>query len=459
MTHAARSGERRRWTEAQEPKEDERELERAAGRARAAEASMRRQLWERPDCLKCGEVVIDRRQAVRCGVCTRMLHKGCTGLPDKCCVSGTIRACTGCAVAELKGLGVRDSEALADAGSRHEMGLRAEQSRLATGTLGNYISYLFGDGASLRKFAETELFVDVATVMPVAPGGTVPVAVAAQWIMWLETKISVQSIPNYVSALAHWHRDKGIPQTEWPTEDPRVKDRVEGLKRLKAGEGPARGPKAPLSLGLLGACIAWWEEREKREPEVGDLCRKQKAMLACGFFGLLRGKELVGFKIKDVQIRPEGVKLHIRVSKNDQKGKGAWVMLSSVTRSGFNLTQLMKDHLRGLAAAGLTAEHPLFPAWDTVTKSLTKRHMLKNSVADVIRSTLEALAKEFPAQLGFLDMKMFAGHSLRRGGLNHARRSGNSRFMAKAHGRWRSDAIEAYDELQEDEMAAFTRVM
>lgn len=60
----------------------------------------------------------------------------------------------------------------------------------------------------------------------------------------------------------------------------------------------------------------------------------------------------------------------------------------------------------------------------------------------MIRASLEHLQAEFPEELGFIEKKDFAGHSLRRGGLNHGRRSGNGRFMAKMHGRWRSDAID-----------------
>ena len=54
-----------------------------------------------------------------------------------------------------------------------------------------------------------------------------------------------------------------------------------------------------------------------------------------------------------------------------------------------------------------------------------------------------------------MDPKTFAGHSLRPGGLNHGRRSGNSKYQSKLHGRWRSDAIEAYDELGTDEQLAY----
>jgi hypothetical protein len=35
----------------------------------------------------------------------------------------------------------------------------------------------------------------------------------------------------------------------------------------------------------------------------------------------------------------------------------------------------------------------------------------------------------------------------------------NSKFQSKLHGRWRSDAIEAYDELGIDEQVAYTAAM
>jgi hypothetical protein len=42
--------------------------------------------------------------------------------------------------------------------------------------------------------------------------------------------------------------------------------------------------------------------------------------------------------------------------------------------------------------------------------------------------------------------------------LNEGHRAGNSKFQSKVHGKWRSDAIEAY-ELGIDEQVAYTAAM
>ena len=327
------------------------------------------------------------------------------------------------------------------------------------------MSYLFGKGASLRRFVEEELYMELSDALPAAPGACMSVGLLAQWIIWMEERIDVVSIPNYVGAAAHWHRDKNIPKTEWPTEDYRVKDRMEGLKRQHAGEGMARGAKVPISPGLLRAMVEWWKEKREKGEKDDLLSMKQHNLLQVGFFGLLRGKEITGLRIGDVHHSEWGVRLKLRESKGmwarggQAVKKGAWVMLAKETTSGFRLQADLMEYMEALKRAGFTEEDPLFPKWDTELKKLTKSAMHRGSVTDVIRATLEGLQKMFPEELAFMERKDFAGHSLRRGGLNHGRRAGNSRFMAKMHGSWRSDAIEAYDELQEDEMAAFTARM
>ena len=398
----------------------------------------------------------------RHGACSCHFHKRCVGLTDKMAISGYVHQCVDCALDELR---VVDSDARTAAAQRHKKGLIAEQSRIQDSTASNYHSYLFGKGASMRKFAETELFLDLSEAMPPGKNECMSVGLVAQYIVWCESQIDIVSIPNYVNAIAHWHRDKGIEKGRWPTENLRIKDRMEGLKRMHAGEGLARGPKIPISIGLLDAMVEWWTDRAARQPECRVLCEKQIALLLVGFFGLLRGKELVSLKLGDLEFSEHGVKVRIRESKGAWSRaarhvkKGAWAMLARVTRSGFELSEKLAAYVLSLRELGRTEEDWLFPKWNTTTKTLEKTGVHRESVKDLIRATLERLQEEFPAELGFIEKKDFAGHSLRRGGLNHGRRSGNSRFMAKMHGRWRSDAIEAYDELQEDEMASFTAVM
>lgn len=432
--------------------------------AKRAEAKIKGWCEERKNrCKECGEERVNTRDWARCGECTEGFHKKCIGLTERMALSGYVHQCVDCALTELK---VIDSDARAAAAERHRKGMLAEQSRVQNATAGNYVSYLYGKGASLKRFAEEELYMSLEEVMPAERDKCVSVAVTAQWLVWMESQIDVVSIPNYLNALAFYHRDKGISdRTRWPTEDLRIKDRLEGLKRMHAGEGLKRGPKIPISIGLLGAMVEWWNARAEREPDSRVLCMKQKALLLVGFFGLLRGKELVNLKVGDLTFSEQGVKVRIRESKGmwSREGrhvkKGSWVMLARTTRSGFRLSETVAEYVVELRKLGREDGDWLFPKWDTTTKTLGKAAVHKQSVADVIRATLEHLQQEFPEELGMIDKKDFAGHSLRRGGLNHGRRCGNSRFMSKMHGRWLSDAIEAYEELQEDEMAAFTAVM
>jgi hypothetical protein len=273
------------------------------------------------------------------------------------------------------------------------------------------------------------------------------------------------SAANYLNAATNWCRSKGIKEECLPTKDPTLMARMDGMKKMHAGEGLVRGPKIPISIDLLWAMVEWWRDQAATGKKSELLCRKQEMMLIVGFFGLMRGSEVVQLKIKDLTFVKHGVKVAILKSKGAwaqavrKVKKGAWTMLASKTASGFEISKRLMEYCIMLEQNGFTRDDPLFPVWDVSEKKLTKKTMNKNSVAEVIRATLTGLADDFPVEMGDIDPKLYASHSLRRGGLNHGRRSGNSRFMAKLHGRWMSDAIEAYDEMQEDEMAAFTAVM
>ncbi len=68
--------------------------------------------------------------------------------------------------------------------------------------------------------------------------------------------------------------------------------------------------------------------------------------------------------------------------------------------------------------------------------------MAKGVVTARLRELLRALQAEFP-QLG-LRTELFSARSLRRGGAIAMAEAGVSRELIKLHGRWRSDAVEAY---------------
>ena len=59
-----------------------------------------------------------------------------------------------------------------------------------------------------------------------------------------------------------------------------------------------------------------------------------------------------------------------------------------------------------------------------------------------LRSLLREVGSRYP---GFAErIQLFSSHSLRRGGAIAAAEAGASRELIKLHGRWRSDAVDAY---------------
>ena len=407
-------------------------------------------------CFDCGKEggAGARAQLVSCQQCGQFYHRSCLGLPDRSCLAGCLPQCGDCALFELKVLDIESQEEVLEL---HKEGLVAEQNNVTEGTMGNYFSYLYGKGASLARFAKEVLWVEEWEVMPATPGVSVALTVVCLYLVWASKQLAMSSLGNYINAIAKWHQAKGIPQEQWPTEHPRVKARLKGIKRQRGEKDGGRGAKAPISVGLLGAMCAYWEERAVKDPGVALLCFKQVAILLLGFFGLMRAAELVDLRVGDVTVWDWGVEIKIRKSKADQYKKGAVVRIASTTRSGFGVGAAVNRYLTVLRASGRGQEDFLFPRWDC--GQLGMKGMSKRGVADIIRDSLEHVRKAAEGALDFLDPLLFAGHSLRRGGLNAGRRAGNSKHQSKLHGRWRSDAIEAYDELGLDEQIMYTAVM
>ena len=391
---------------------------------------------------------------VTCKQCLQPFHKHCLELPRKSCLTGWIPQCGDCAVFELK---ILDIDAQEEAKELHKAGLQAAENCVAEGTMGNYVSYLFGKGASVANFANEVLNLEQEEILPKGDGEGMSVTALGMYVVWASKRLATSSLGNYVNAVAKWHEMKGIRKEEWPTEHHSIKARLKGIKRERGVSDGGRGPKAPISIGLLGAMCAFWEERAAKAPEVALLCYKQVALLLTGFFGFLRGAELAALKVGDVKVFDWGVEVRIRKSKADQYKKGCTVRIAAVTASGFHVGEAVARYKGVLEAAGRGGEEPLFPKW--VDGRLTSTAMAKAGVSAVIRDTLQHVQDATGGLLGFLDRKLFAGHSLRRGGLNAGRRAGNTRHQSKLHGRWRSDAIEAYDELGLDEQLEYTQAM
>jgi hypothetical protein len=216
------------------------------------------------------------RALVRCRQCGEVFHKACfLGLPAKACLTGFID-CVDCAMFELK---ILDEEAAEQAGKLHLEGIKVAARSKADGTNANMISYMFGKGASVRRFATEVLYLGESDVMPPEEGKAMDVLLVGMYIVWVASRLAWSSLGNYVNAIAQWHKATGIPKERWPTEHPSISYRLVGLKRTMGEGAGARGKKAPVSIGLLAVMFFYWEGRATADHGVKLLAMKQQALI------------------------------------------------------------------------------------------------------------------------------------------------------------------------------------
>ncbi len=127
-------------------------------------------------------------------------------------------------------------------------------------------------------------------------------------------------------------------------------------------------------------------------------------------------------------------------SKTDQQGAGAAVGLASVSASGIPIAAIARRHQAWLQAQGVGPGEAWFvrpgrggQAW---------RRWRREEFAERLRAMISALQGQGWAQE--IELQDIGSHSLRRGGATAAANAGVSVDDIKAHGRWRSDAVEVY---------------
>eukprot|EP00878_Enallax_costatus_P029243 GHUV01031690.1.p2 GENE.GHUV01031690.1~~GHUV01031690.1.p2 ORF type:complete len:168 (+),score=6.39 GHUV01031690.1:522-1025(+) len=148
-------------------------------------------------------------------------------------------------------------------------------------------------------------------------------------------------------------------------------------------------------------------------------------MFQLAWAGMLRSSELVGFDWSHVYYPSVGgVLLFLPHSKTDP-GEGAWVVLApghGVVDPARALRRL--QDLKG----GDRASGPVFRPRLGATGALAK-----GTVAIRLRKALE--------RTGVASWRLYAAHSLRRGGATQAVACGVSLRLIKLMGRWKSDIV------------------
>ena len=264
------------------------------------------------------------------------------------------------------------------------------------------------------------------------------------FISWAAGKYKYNTIQSTISALADWHKSKGIEHTAISCRATKTL-----LATVKTTQGPAGLPagKQGLTKPMLRLLITYLHNQAKAEPSTAELLLRDECVVLLGFYGMLRRSEIVALTLEDVRTGTADdkpyVELHIKKSKTDRGRVGATVTITGNTSDGINILKPLTRYLEARAEHAPSQTSPLFTAWDLDSLTCKAATALTGqALAKRLQLHLKALKAKYPnIQVNPCSYGM---HSLRRGGVIAAWEAGVDIEKIKSHGRWRSDAVRAY---------------
>lgn len=206
------------------------------------------------------------------------------------------------------------------------------------------------------------------------------------------------------------------------TSDPAIRRVMGGIVRTK---GVATTKKEAVTDAILRDCIRAYASGETLK------AKRDRAVLAVGFFAALRRSELSAIDIEHVRFTSEGVVLTLPRRKTDQDGEGTTIGLPVKADSVIDPVEAVKSWID---AAGVTSG----PLFRSVTKGdkPTDQRLGDKDVARIIKNAVEAAG---------YNAAIFGGHSLRSGFITTAARKGISeRIIANQSGHRSINVLRGY---------------
>jgi integrase len=158
------------------------------------------------------------------------------------------------------------------------------------------------------------------------------------------------------------------------------------------------------------------------------VCARDEALFVVGWAGMFRCSELVGIRWEHLHFCSQGgVMIFVPQSKTDP-GEGAWVFLSPGVKEQVGVCPVRALRQLRVLTGGTGY---VFTGREGSGQALSK-----TTVGVRLHKALEAA--------GVQDWRLYAAHSLRRGGATHAAKVGIPLRLIQAMGRWKSDAVRMY---------------
>eukprot|EP00775_Hariotina_reticulata_P004643 gene4643-4895_t len=240
-------------------------------------------------------------------------------------------------------------------------------------------------------------------------------------LVWANYKLS--TIMVTFAGLRRWAVDSGDAAGLDAFDHPEVKRALKVASKLAVSDVRQ---KLPLAFDDLQRVL----QVLQREATGGAyVAARDAAMFVVGWAGMLRSSELVSLQWRDVHFTSTGdVMLYLPQSKTDP-GAGAWVLLSSGYGSAVSPAKVLRK--LQLLVGGSAAQGPVFK-----TSLAAVSPLQKGTVACRLKRALE--------RAGVADARLYAAHSLRRGGATHAAQVGVPVRFVQLMGRWKSDVVRLY---------------
>jgi integrase len=388
---------------------------------------------EAQPCSVC-QLPSSQAQLLWCRNCGQRTHRQCSGMAATDYPGG----CFTCATCTLQAAGLPPGPTPAPA-----MALAARCTQLAgrsvaVSTAG---SYRMGRQRFVR-FCTQLLGVTADEALPVDPAKDINPTRVALFLAYGAERFAAGTLSNTLSALADWQRSRGVPAHQVVSRHPEVLMTLRRVARDGTSRPPSQRVKAPMTVALLRLLVGWLHQQALAQPSRAADHRQDQCWLVVGFYGMLRRSELQALKVGHI-LRPSNgsaLGVHIARSKTDQLGRGIVVWLAPTSGSGVPIDRIVARHLASRLAAGAMLEAPLFVA--KPGQAPGGAAISKGELGQRLHRLLSAVGDQF-SELD-LQLDLFAMHSLRRGGATAAAEAGVSRELIKIHGRWRSDAVDAY---------------
>ena len=259
--------------------------------------------------------------------------------------------------------------------------------------------------------------------------------------------LAPQTGKSYLAALRSMQISLGLPDPRDQSSLPILKRVLAGISRARAQSGLQPRIRLPITIQVLARINTALSESSRRDKVV------LWAVAASAFFGFFRLGELLpvsttafnpstqlswGDVSVDSHTEPSMVQFHLKVSKCDQFGAGAFVV---VGRIGCTLCPV-QALLQYIDVRG-TSPGPFF-------LDGSRRPLCKSKFIGDMREILQSVG---------LPHHQYAGHSFRIGAATTAAAAGVPDSMIQTLGRWHSAAFLRYIRTPKEELSAISAML